>query len=139
MECQYQLMRFGIMQCVLPVNNSGSFKEQKEYLAHIEEQKRLEQHKQQTISDPVVMRLPTRLCSAPPTTTTTMSMTFSKDIGFHSLDILLGKGRRFRHHPGNAKLSEIVEQKQSDCQTASKFEKMCITMSILETMKESQS
>ena len=51
-------------------------------------------------------------------------------------DVLLGKGMD-TSHAGNARLSEIVQGKLSDYYGASKFEKTCISIAIVDMIKES--
>ena len=60
----------------------------------------------------------------------------TKPSSYTSKDVLLEKGGCRQKHPANAFLSELVEMKRSAYQNASKFEKTCISMSIVKLVKE---
>ena len=51
-------------------------------------------------------------------------------------DCLLGRGRPFQSHPGNIRLSRVIEEHQAEFDNASKFEKTIITWRIVTLMKD---
>ena len=51
-------------------------------------------------------------------------------------DILLGKGKIQQQHPGNLALMDIVSQKYGEYKGASRFEKTCIAMDIVDAVKK---
>ena len=123
MECQYQLMRFGIPQCILPVDSHGKL-DKTEFLTSIEHMRLVEESHQ-----PKAMIISKKTPRIP-----TSHVVYESAIT--SQDVLLGKGVS-QLHTGNLKLSEIIHMKRSSYQAASKFEKTCIAMVIVDMTKKS--
>ena len=54
-----------------------------------------------------------------------------------AVDVLLGKGGYRKHHPGNSRLTEIIQKQMRAYQMASRFEKSCIALCVVKVFKES--
>ena len=123
MECQYKLMRFGIPQHILGIDNSGNYMKEK-FVAMIEQRRLLEKQLQpSTIVQGDFLQPPTLP---------------NGGVIVTDLDVLLGKGGCRQKHPGNAKLSELIELKRSVYQQCSdRFEKSKVSFSIVREIKAS--
>lgn len=129
MECQYELLSFGISS--LTVDLDGNFKKElvEEY---IKSQKALEKQRQQdnerfeksTERDNNATSKPFALAGAARIVAT-------------DKDVLLGRGIPYQNHPGNIRLSKIIEQRLDEFNNAStKFHKTIITWDVLKTVQE---
>ena len=122
-------MRFGIPQHILPVDNDGNLNVTN-FQKHVHEISIQEQTAQ---SHPTVKPTPKRKAPTGPATeelTTTTNIILETEI--QPNDVLIGKGFK---HEGNVRLSAEVETQRRAYNEGSKFEKTCIAMSFVESVK----
>lgn len=107
MECQYQLMTFGISSRLLPVNQEGEINltYHQEWLSN---RRRLEASQSKDGNKLRRIHIP------------------GPD------DVLLGRGRLIQEHPGNVRFRFIVEEYRADYEAVPKLEKTYIAGRIVE-------
>ena len=123
MECQYKLMRYGIPQCILPIDPSGNLK-QAQFASWIEQLKKDDQMIEANDGCGLF---------------STDSVLKSHEIPPNDIrpnDVLRGRGLAHLTHPGNARLARIIDAQRHEYSTTSKFEKTCIIMRIVADVKK---
>jgi hypothetical protein len=105
-ECQYDLMTFGIQYKILPVDAQGEMIRTK-VSNFVEERKQIEERRLQATSKTQGVVNPT------------------------SDDVLLGRGRPFQEWVGNLRLGKEIDQHRNIYRDASRFEKTCTSMNIV--------
>eukprot|EP00525_Craspedostauros_australis_P005031 CAMPEP_0198108244 /NCGR_PEP_ID=MMETSP1442-20131203/304_1 /TAXON_ID= /ORGANISM="Craspedostauros australis, Strain CCMP3328" /LENGTH=235 /DNA_ID=CAMNT_0043763473 /DNA_START=89 /DNA_END=796 /DNA_ORIENTATION=- len=113
MECQYELMAFGISQNIFPIDNAGSLQTER-YQQHMEQRKANERRQQKIIAQSGAIPYP---CSA---------------------DVLFGKGKAYNDFPGNHLLYQYIDRyKEQYRDSKLKDEKTIIAETVLMMVKES--
>ena len=51
-------------------------------------------------------------------------------------DILLGRGRNFRHHPGNVRFHRIIEMHEAQYENSSRYRKQLLSDAVLNLVKQ---
>jgi hypothetical protein len=126
-------MRFGIPQGILPIDSCGNFK-MDEFLDSLEEIKRFEKHEEpKHLETPVVEAEP--ITSSPVVVDDVNTIKLARN-AIGSKDVLLGRGGYRHSHPANAELSEMIDKHREAYQSSSRFEKTCISMSIVNMIKD---
>ena len=125
-ECHYKLMRYGIVPSSLPVDGSGNLR-QAEFLAYID-WIRTKEVGGQTVTLKTVGTKSTKKRAATP-------QRVIRGVDIDACDVLLGKGS-YHYHPGNVRLSIMVDDSEQEYDSSSKFEKTIISMAIVEKIKK---
>ena len=125
LECQYELMRYGIPQSILPIDSSGDFRGVK-FAACFEERYVVDRGEQQDVKAKLNVE-----------SKTPQAGMIAGNVVVRENDVLLGSGIS-TSHPGNTRLLEILQRKRTTFDKASKFEKTCISIAIVAMIKESK-
>lgn len=133
MECQQQLASFGIPLHSLPISVHGDFSPtyHLEWLQmhHAREAKVLKNSKSKgQIEEKVLTHHNALLDTVSPATEDGIILPSRKDV-------LFGRGRPMREHPGNLRLHFFVEERMQQYEAANKKEKTIIASDVVTTMK----
>jgi hypothetical protein len=109
-ECQYELMTFGIQNKILPIDAQGEMIRTK-VSKFAEERKQIEGRRLQATRKKQGVVNPT------------------------TDDVLLGRGRPFQEWVGNLRLGKLIDQHKNTYHDASRFEKTCTSMDIVNIIK----
>ena len=106
-ECMNALQSFGIPANLMPINEDGNVASKEYHVAQMEKRRKYERLEFQ----PQTVMIP------------------------GSFDILIGKGKPFQDHQGNAELREWIRNHQSSYEVAQKYEKKNLVMHVIEMVK----
>jgi len=120
MECQYELMTYGIPRSTLPVTPTGELLIDG-HLMWLETRKQRE--KERTIF--------------PITSIVMEESKFDENIGPNPEDVLLGRGKTVVEHPGNTRFRQMIERFMIQYEDAPRLEKTCLAEIIVRMVKES--
>ena len=126
MECKYLLMGYGIPQHTIPVDSDGNL-QTKSFLDRIQTKSAREVETQQVTKK----KQTTRAKDSKVIT----NVILQHDIGEY--DVLLGRGISTTY-PGNVRLTTAVGMRKAEFDRASRFEKTCIVLSIIDEIKQSK-
>ena len=132
-ECQYALMSFGIPLSSLTIDLSGNFKSclVDEY---IERQRSIEKERRHQKQQSQAVNLISNTSDPKPSPFVAVPVVRIKAT---NNDVLLGRGIPYQKHPGNIRLSQIIEQRLDEFNNAStKFQKTILTWDVLKTVQE---
>ena len=118
MECQYDLLTFGIPMLVLPLTIDGELKRE-EFSDWLKARESLEKS----------------LLSTPENVESSFAR--SQHVNPTPNDVLFGRGRTIKDHPGNSKLHYLIEANRSRYEVAHKWEKTVIASEIVAIIKDS--
>jgi hypothetical protein len=114
MECQLELMRFGITKDALPVDFSGNL-EKERYNVYLQERREKEARKPESSSQS------------------------NKRVELPSIhDVLFGRGRPYQDHPGNKRMASSIDGLRHEYHFASRMKKKEISQLVVKATKESR-
>ena len=105
-ECAYHLLTFGIPISILPFDADGNLTND-EHLRRIARIKEIEEKRKSA------------------------EALAGKIVTANTNDVVLGRGKSFQNHPGNQKLSMIIEQNQTRYQLANRNDKTTISKDLV--------
>ena len=138
MECQYNLMTFGIPVRVLPVSKAGilTLKYHHEWLDRCAE---LEAQSTEMIQDDLTSietSSPIAGAATLPRDSPRLSAAISTGLTLGANDVVVGRGSNKLRHPGNAQYHKLVEELSAKYDQATQFDKRVISELVVHKVKE---
>ena len=136
-ECQEKLTAFGIPKGILPVASDGTILID-DHMAWLNRRRQLEQARQEQLQQQFAS-MPRRMDSPPPSSDNSCSTGGGGGFGgIHPTpgDILFGRGRKVRDHPGNAQFLQLVDHYMAKYEAAGRVDKACIAEIIVRMIKD---
>lgn len=140
-ECQDKMSAYGIPKGILPITPDGAIQTE-EHMAWLNQRRQLEQQRhqrQQRQQQQQCMkagRAIQRVDSPPPSSDTSSTGMSSKGLLPTPGDILFGRGRKVRDHPGNARFLNLVDHYMAKYESAGRVDKACIAEIIVRMIKD---
>jgi len=136
LECQEKMSAFGIPKGILPITSDGTILI-KEHTAWLNRRRQLEQQRQQQCINAGCNGRAMRQLESP-TPSSDISSTGIVNDGENPApgDILFGRGRKVRDHPGNAQFLNLVDQYMAKYESAGRVDKACIAEIIVRMIKD---
>ena len=138
-ECLYKLMTFGIPAEAFPLTLMGEIRKGP-HIEFVRRHRALEEEKERQLSTPSPNNGDIDVPNTATATSNDMDISDNgKGITPTSQDVLLGRGKGFRYHPGNVRFHKIIEAHEERYESANRLGKQILSEAILKLMKDSGS